>query len=315
MKVLYHGNCFDGCVSAALFTAFYRKQSQNNAAVEYQGLTHGPRGPLSEELFGPGENVIVDFRYSESDSLTWWFDHHHSAFYAEEAREHFHQRDSKQFVFDDRAPSCAGLLARSLADEHGFDVTPFESLIEWAECIDSASFPDAETAVMLPEIPLKMMLFLEGNTEEELEHLIIEGLQEKSIDEVFEHPRIQEAFAPIWQGHLESIDWIRRRAEKRGDVVFFDLSDTELQQYNKFIPYYLFPEAVYAVGLLSTPKRVKVGVGSSPWAQDRRRHQIADLCEQYGGGGHPAVGAISLAPGDVTRGKEVLVEVVDLLTA
>ena len=60
---------------------------------------------------------------------------------------------------------------------------------------------------------------------------------------------------------------------------------------------------------------MKVGVGSSPWAQDRRRHQIADLCEKYGGGGHPAVGAISLAPGDVAGGQRVLGEVVDILSA
>lgn len=314
VRVLYHGNCFDGCVSAALFAAFYRQRNQGEANLEYRGLTHGPRGPLSDEIFGSGENVIVDFRYSESDSLTWWFDHHHSAFYAEVAREHFHQRDTRQFVFDDKAPSCAGLLARSLATEHGFDVEPFHDLIQWAECIDSASFPDAETAVMLPEIPLKMMLFLEGNTVSELEHFIIEGLQHQSIEEVFESPRIQEAFAPIWQGHLTSIDWIRNRAKREGDVVFFDLSDTELQQYNKFIPYYLYPDAVYAVGLLSNPKRVKVGVGSSPWAQERRTHQIADLCEKYGGGGHPAVGAISLAPGDVEGGKRVMSEVIEVLS-
>jgi hypothetical protein len=314
MRVLYHGNCFDGCVSAALFSLFYRACIRPEEEMEYVGLTHGPRGPLSDALFGDGENVIVDFRYSESDSLTWWFDHHHSAFYSADARSHFEKsRESGQFVFDDKAPSCAGLLARAVSEKYGFDLTPYKNLIEWAECIDSASFPDAETAVMLPDVPLKLMLFLEANTNEALEKTVIRGLQEHTMQEVFEFEEIQSAFLPIWERHLETIDVIRAQAQCDGDTVYFDLTETPLQQYNKFIPYYLFPEAVYAVGLLSTEKRVKVGVGSNPWAQERRTHQIADLCESYGGGGHPAVGAISLAPGDLKQGRQVLGEVVAAL--
>jgi hypothetical protein len=157
------------------------------------------------------------------------------------------------------------------------------------------------------------MLFLEANTNEALEKTVIRGLQEHTMQEVFEFEEIQSAFLPIWERHLETIDVIRAQAQCDGDTVYFDLTETPLQQYNKFIPYYLFPEAVYAVGLLSTEKRVKVGVGSNPWAQERRTHQIADLCESYGGGGHPAVGAISLAPGDLKQGRQVLGEVVAAL--
>ena len=67
MKVLYHGNCFDGCVSAALFSAFYEQKF--GPVSGYHGLTHGPNGPLSEGLFDGEENAIVDFRYAESPNL------------------------------------------------------------------------------------------------------------------------------------------------------------------------------------------------------------------------------------------------------
>ena len=314
MKVLYHGNCFDGCVSAALFSAFYKEKF--GPVSGYHGLTHGPNGPLSEGLFDGEENAIVDFRYAESPNLTWWFDHHRSAFYSQEAREHFRDREGSQFVFDDKAPSCAGLMARSLSTEHGFDLSGFEDLIQWAERIDSASFADAEEAVTLPHPALKLMLFLEGNTEAELEVEVIQRLTSGDLNSVWESSAIQEAFKPIWHLHQESIRLIREKAQLRADgrLVAFDLTDTELHQYNKFIPYYLYPDAVYAVGLLSNSKRVKVGVGSSPWRQSERTHEISTLCERFGGGGHPAVGAVSLPVGAVQEGRQVMAEVIDSLS-
>lgn len=37
------------------------------------------------------------------------------------------------------------------------------------------------------------------------------------------------------------------------------------------------------------------------------------LCERYGGGGHPAVGAILLPKGEVDRAKQIASEVVAML--
>ena len=65
-------------------------------------------------------------------------------------------------MFDDGAPSCTGLMARSLATEHGFDLSGFEDLIQWAERIDSASFADAEEAVTLPHPALSLCFSWRG---------------------------------------------------------------------------------------------------------------------------------------------------------
>ncbi len=83
--------------------------------------------------------------------------------------------------------------------------------------------------------------------------------------------------------------------------------------YNKFIPYYLWPEATYAVALTRTPTRLKISVGSNPWRREARRHDIASLCERYGGGGHPAVGAISLPVDARDEARRVAAEVVQIL--
>jgi hypothetical protein len=44
-------------------------------------------------------------------------------------------------------------------------------------------------------------------------------------------------------------------------------------------------------------------------------HNLAALCERYGGGGHPVVGAISFAPEDLPRARRVAREISEELRA
>jgi nanoRNase/pAp phosphatase (c-di-AMP/oligoRNAs hydrolase) len=60
----------------------------------------------------------------------------------------------------------------------------------------------------------------------------------------------------------------------------------------------LYPESIYSVGLSKSSFRVKVSVGSNPWAKADHMVNLAKICERYGGGGHARVGAISF---DVTQ--------------
>ncbi len=83
--------------------------------------------------------------------------------------------------------------------------------------------------------------------------------------------------------------------------MYFDLVDQNLEGYNKFIPYYLFPHSVYTVSVLTSSFRTKVSVGSNPWAEVPVDHNLASICERYGGGGHPRVGAISFEVGAVEQ--------------
>jgi len=93
-------------------------------------------------------------------------------------------------------------------------------------------------------------------------------------------------------------------------VVFFDLAGYDVEGYNKFIPYYLFPEAVYTVSVSPSSFRTKISVGSNPWTPEVPRHNLASICERYGGGGHARVGAISLSPGELDRAREIAADIV-----
>ena len=78
-------------------------------------------------------------------------------------------------------------------------------------------------------------------------------------------PEIAERMPPLLERHRRSIEIMRERAECKDGTIFFDVTDYDLEGYNKFIPYYLHPECVYSVGLSKSSFRTKVSVGSNPW--------------------------------------------------
>ncbi|HEV2020968.1 MAG TPA: phosphoesterase, partial [Terriglobales bacterium] len=80
VRIFFHDKCFDGACSAALFARFYRERIRDGAEFVFTGLAHRAGALFDESKFDGEENAIVDFKYSTSPKLTWWFDHHQSAF-------------------------------------------------------------------------------------------------------------------------------------------------------------------------------------------------------------------------------------------
>jgi nanoRNase/pAp phosphatase (c-di-AMP/oligoRNAs hydrolase) len=57
------------------------------------------------------------------------------------------------------------------------------------------------------------------------------------------------------------------------------------------------------VMLTRSKSKCKISVGYNPWSPSPRKHNIAAICERYGGGGHPVVGAVSLAADRVEEAR------------
>ncbi len=121
-------------------------------------------------------------------------------------------------------------------------------------------------------------------------------MQQKPLADVLNEPDVRSTFEGLYEDHLKSIEMMRVRATCKDGVIEYDISDRNLEGQNKFIPYYLFPQAVYCVGVSLSPIRAKISVGSNPWNSRERTENLAKLCEQYGGGGHAVVAAISFKP-------------------
>jgi hypothetical protein len=313
VRVCFHDKCFDGAASAAVFSRFYRERIRSDARFLYRGMTHKVSKPYEGNVFDGAENAIVDFKYSSSPKLTWWFDHHQSAFLTKEDAEHFrHDRSGKKF-YDPNYKSCTKFLATIAEQKFGFDAKPLAELIHWGDVIDGAQFVSPATAVALSDPATQLALVIEAAPDADLVPRLIPELSHRPLGEMVKLPMVAQHLEPLLERHRRSIEVLRQRAEARDGVVYFDLSDLDLEGYNKFIPYFLYPNALYSVGVSASATRSKVSVGSNPWNDASAEKNLAALCEKFGGGGHARVAAISLGPGDLEHARHVAREIAETL--
>ncbi len=309
VRVLYHDHCFDGSAAAAFFSRFYRGAVDSTAEFCYTGMAHRASQIFEDSLFDGDENAIVDFKYSSNPKLTWWFDHHQSAFLTPEDARHFQAGHSPKKMYDPSFKSCTNFISTMARQKWGFSAPDLDDLVHWADIIDGAQYPDPKTAVELGAPAMKLTLVIESSKGSDVVQRIIGYMQHMPLAGIAALPDIQEIFKPLYDRHLKSLNIIRDRASESGGVITFDLTGYDLEGYNKFIPYYLYPNSTYTVSVSPSSFRTKISVGSNPWAPEEPRHNLASICERYGGGGHARVGAISLEPGQVDQARQVAAEI------
>jgi hypothetical protein len=315
VRVFYHDKCFDGASSAALFSRFYRERIRSDVEFVFSGLLHRAGALFNESHFDGDENAIVDFKYSSSPKITWWFDHHESAFLTPADAAHFEQDQSNRKFYDPDFKSCTSFIATVAEDRFGFNPKPVADLIHWTDIIDGALYPDARTAVEMRAPAMKLTMVIESTQDHAFVPRLIPLLATKPLADILAEPFVASLLPPLLERHQRSIDVLRERIESKEGTIFFDVTDHDLEGYNKFVPYFLHPECTYSVGLSKSSFRVKVSVGSNPWAEIEPTVNLAKICERYGGGGHARVGAISF---DVNKGDEARkasAEIVDELRA
>ena len=309
-RVLYHDHCFDGAASAAYFSRFIAGAVHPDAEFRYTGMAHKASQLFDPGLFDGDENAIVDFKYSSDPRLTWWFDHHQSAFLNAADAEHFRRDTSGRKLYDAAYKSCTSFINTVASERWGFRAPDLDDLVKWSLIIDGAQYPDARTAVELGAPAMKLTLVIEAAKGSDIVQKIIGWMQRRQLSEIIGEPEIMELYQPLYQRHLEIKEIIRSRASQQDGVVFFDLAGYDVEGYNKFIPYYLFPTAIYTVSVSPSSFRTKISVGSNPWTEEVPKHNLATICERYGGGGHARVGAISLSPGELDKAREIAAGIV-----
>ena len=322
VRVFYHDKCFDGACSASLFTRFHRECVAKGADYEYHGLVHRAGALFDESEFTGDENAIVDFKYSASPKITWWFDHHLSAFLTPQDHQSFLDCQLEpacggRKFFDPDYTSCTSFLAHIGSAQFGFDTAPVAELIHWANIVDGAQYESPESAVEMAAPAMKLTLIIESTQDPAFIPRLIPLLTEMPLAEVLSQPFVGELLPPLLERHKQAMELIRSRSEERDGTIFFDITDQPLEGFNKFIPYYLHPQATYSIGLSKSSFRTKVSVGSNPWtkADPAKMVNLAKVCERYGGGGHARVGAISFPPDQGDKARVAAAEIVAELRA
>jgi hypothetical protein len=317
VRVLYHDRCFDGACSASLFSRFHRECIGAGNAYEYHGLVHRAGALFHEEDFSGDENAIVDFKYSTSPRITWWFDHHLSAFLSrEDHAQYLRGLEDGSYAdrrfYDPKYTSCTSFIAHIAQTRFGFNAEPVAELIQWADIVDGALYESADAAVEMAAPAMKLTLIIESSQDPEFIPRLIPLLTAESLEEVLREPFVADLLPPLLERHREAIHLVRERSDETAGTVYFDITDRPIEGYNKFIPYYLHPQATYSIGLSKSSFRTKVSVGSNPWtkADPARLLNLATICERYGGGGHARVGAISFPPDQFEQARRAAAEIV-----
>jgi hypothetical protein len=309
VRVLYHDHCFDGAASAAYVSRFLRSRFYPDAEFFYTGLAHRADQLFEDSLFDGDVNVIVDFKYATHPNLTWWFDHHQSAFLSPEDAEHFRRDTSGRKLLDPSFRSCTKFISTVVREQYGFEAPDLEELVTWADIVDGALYESAEAAVEMKAPAMKLTLVIEGSQGPRLVQKIIFAMQSQSLEQIVEDPEVRATYDQLYKTHLRNIDVIQKEGSCDDGVIYFDLVNYGIEGYNKFIPYYLFPDSAYTVSVSTSSFRTKVSVGSNPWVKEPLRHNLASICERYGGGGHPKVGAISFPIGAVEQARKAAAEI------
>ena len=322
VRVFYHDKCFDGACSASLFSRFHQECIRPDAEYEFHGLVHRAGALFDEAAFTGEENAIVDFKYCASPRITWWFDHHLSAFLTPEDQRDYREgladgRYRDRRFYDPNYISCTSFLAHIAAARFGFNAAPVAELVHWADIVDGALYESAQSAVEMPAPAMKLTLIIEASQDPEFVPRLVPLLSRMPLQEVLEQPWVASLLPPLLERHQHAIDLIRSRSESKQGTIYFDITDHPLEGYNKFIPYYLHPEATYSIGLSKSSFRTKVAVGSNPWTKTKTEDMVnlATICERYGGGGHARVGAISFPPDREDDARRAAAEIVAELRA
>ncbi len=298
-----------------MFSRYYRERIRTDVYFVYSGLLHRAGSLFDENQFDGDENAIVDFKYSSSPKITWWFDHHESAFLSPADAAHFEQDQSNRKFYDPDFKSCTSFIAMIAKERFGFDPHPVTELVHWTDIVDGAMYKNATSAVEMQAPAMKLTMAIEASTDRNFVKTMIPLLAYKPLAGILEEPFVAEALPPLLERHQRSIEILRQRATEKNGTIFFDITDLDLEGYNKFIPYYLYPDSIYSIGLSKSSFRVKVSVGSNPWSEREPTVNLARVCERYGGGGHARVGAISFEVTQSEAAHKAALEIVEELRA
>jgi hypothetical protein len=308
--VASHGHCFDGLSSAVLFTRLMRERGHAQAEFEYRACGYGMNQQRAEEKLLVGdENAILDYRFSTSPKLTWYFDHHRTAFQSDEDRQKFEDAHNRQFFFDAGYSSCTKLIFDTGMRDFQFSDPELEPLVKLADVVDSARFDSPEQAVDRSDPLMRLVSVVEHYGDDGFYANLVPELLQKPVAEVARSSFVNERYKPLGKKHERFVERVREKSEVQGRVVFVDLTETILESVGKFVTYALFPRSVYSVLVGVLKGGPKISVGYNPWSGQALDADISAICARYGGGGHPVVGGISFAANEVERARTVAHEI------
>lgn len=258
---------------------------------------------LSKPL--PPHSAVVDFLFHPS--AMFWVDHHPTTFLTESVREQFEATRSANVAYDNRSRSCAALLRKHLRKSFRYRNPKYDTLVDWADRIDSAAYRDVKEAVLAPTAALQISLSLAGAEPEYCQRLVRQ-LRTQSISSVARSPYVQRRVRDAKASRRVSLRQFEKTVHLEDDIVVFDF-DARNSSVSRYAPYYFYPKARYSIGLTRSGDGAKITAMRNPW---RRFESVpmGPIFARYGGGGHQRVGSVILKGDANGKAQKILTELI-----
>lgn len=290
----YFHDDLDGTGSSVVFLEFLRQRGGNFLSYQPLRYTNGLKEKWPDFVFKT-PFVLTDFMYHPR--ADWWYDHHESSFNKDEWRQAY--KDDQQHGFDASAPSCCGFILRRLVEQYHYQ--PSDRVVELAkiaDIIDSANFSTIAEAVDLDSSGRQLDIVVNGHngSPEDETYIItreklIENLLTQGVGSVLALPESQQHIKQAREELARAREYIKQNGRKFGSIVYQELDKTTSGGLARFLPYEIFPEAVYSLVILPHDKGSKVGVAVNPWRKKESKVHLGELMQGFGGGGHQTVAA------------------------
>lgn len=314
--VATHGHCFDGLASAAWFSRLFGALHGGEHEFVYRNCGYGAGQQRVDEAMLCGEqNALLDFRFCPSERLHWYFDHHRTGFRDDADRHAFEQarEGGRPFFFEPDYTSCTKLIADTAHVRFGIEEPSLDELVRWADTVDSARFDSPQQATDRTHPIMRLVSVVEHSGDDTLIQRLAPELLRRPLAEVAALPEVTRRYAPLGARHDRFVRRVRETAERRGRVVFVDLTAGSTELLSKFVTYSLYPESTYSVVVARLSQGAKISVGYNPWSGQPLDTDISAICARYGGGGHPVVGGISFPASRVDDARAVASQIADEL--
>lgn len=231
--------------------------------------------------------AVVDFHFHPR--AEFWFDHHPTTFLTPELREQYEPSDRWQW--DETAPSCPPLILRHAAKYFGYEAPErFVEAAHWSDIIDAARFESVDQAIFGDDPALRIMRALTASPNPGWVDTIATALIEESLHEVALRSDVEKVYDRAARNRDRALEQFEPTVlwEESG-VIFYDASSSRIRR-ERFAPFYHYPDVLYAVGVIPTRAGFHITCGENPWNQPVNGVHVGEMMEEYGGGGHRAVG-------------------------
>lgn len=305
---IYFHNDFDGRASAAVLLSFLR--SRGDSVGKYVALAYDVK-PNWRNMRFKNPTILVDFIYHPN--VAWWYDHHVTSFIRKDWQNRF--RQTKFSRWDSKYPSCCSLVLDSLKKDFKFKApSHLKELARWLDVIDAAKFKSAKQTIEFKEPALRIMKFIDSHSSRgESLSWLINLLSAFSLKDIARHPRIMDEMKRIKKERDEAFAFYKKHLKIIGKTGVIDFGSRELLDL-RFAMYYLKPDLRYNMIIKEIKSGFRFTVGTNPWGKVRNGKNIGELLARFGGGGHKAVGGLTI-PKDKKEKERISEFIIQKLSA